>query len=62
MSEALCHCGHPEANHTTGGCRAEIPMEDNSKEFVLCQCRQFNAAHEDIRQVAASIVSGENED
>ena len=61
MSEALCHCGHPEANHTSGGCSTEIPTKDNPKQFVLCQCRQFNAAHEDIRQVAASIVSGENE-
>jgi hypothetical protein len=62
MSEILCHCGHPEANHTIGGCRTEIPTKDNPNQFVLCHCRQFNIDHEDIKQVAAILLSGENED
>jgi hypothetical protein len=62
MSETLCECGHPEANHPTGICRAEIPMKDNPNRFVRCQCNQFNSNGEEISQSAAAIVSGENED
>ena len=62
MNEALCECGHPQANHSNGRCSAEISMKNDQNRFVLCDCNQFKSNREDISHAADLIVSGENED